>query len=91
MLRTLVGRPRPARETAATALYDLAAAAAARPALGRAGSGADGDLAVVQLFLHADIDGELSHAGRGDTGGIATLLVHLGDALVTGDGGVTRR
>jgi len=39
-------------------------------------------LTVAQLFLHADIDPELRHAGQGDTGGIATLLVHLGDALL---------
>lgn len=39
-------------------------------------------LTVAQLYLHADIDGTLSHAGQGDTGGIATLLVHLGDALI---------
>jgi glycosyltransferase involved in cell wall biosynthesis len=43
--------------------------------------GASG-LTVAQLFLHADIDGSLLHAGKGDTGGIATLLVHLGDSLV---------
>ena len=42
----------------------------------------DRALTVGQLFLHADIDGELSHAGQGDTGGIATLLVQLGDALL---------
>lgn len=46
------------------------------------GSGGSGGLTVVQLFLHADIDGSLRHAGQGDTGGIATLLVHLGDALL---------
>lgn len=45
---------------------------------GAAGRG----LTVAQLFLHADIDGSLQQSGRGDTGGIATLLVHLGDALV---------
>ena len=39
-------------------------------------------LTVAQLFLHADIDGDLRRAGQGDTGGIATLLVHLGDALL---------
>ncbi|MFB2555686.1 glycosyltransferase [Herbiconiux liangxiaofengii] len=39
------------------------------------------DLTVAQLFLHADIDADLSHAGSGDNGGIATLLVRLGDAL----------
>jgi glycosyltransferase involved in cell wall biosynthesis len=38
-------------------------------------------LTVAQLFLHADIDPMLTHAGSGDNGGIATLLVRLGDAL----------
>lgn len=47
-------------------------------------------LTVAQLFLHADIDGGLTSAGKGDTGGIATLLVHLGDALLDGDGEVGR-
>ncbi|WP_221629417.1 glycosyltransferase [Humibacillus xanthopallidus] len=50
----------------------------------------DGDRTVAQLFLHADIDGALTHAGRGDTGGIATLLVHLGDALLRADPPVCR-
>ncbi|WEO78909.1 glycosyltransferase [Cryobacterium sp. SO2] len=40
---------------------------------------------VAQLFLHADIDRELSQVGSGDNGGIATLLVRLGDALVAAD------
>ncbi len=40
-------------------------------------------LTVAQLFLHADVDALLSAAGAGDNGGIATLLVRLGDALVT--------
>lgn len=39
---------------------------------------------VAQLFLHADIDRGLTSAGAGDNGGVATLLVSLGDALVTG-------
>ena len=39
-------------------------------------------LRVAQLFLNADIDAGLQDAGRGDNGGIATLLVRLGDALV---------
>jgi glycosyltransferase involved in cell wall biosynthesis len=39
-------------------------------------------LTVAQLFLHADIDPALTSAGAGDNGGIATLLVRLGDALV---------
>ncbi|KQS17643.1 glycosyltransferase [Frigoribacterium sp. Leaf186] len=38
-------------------------------------------LTIAQLFLHADIDAGLTHAGSGDNGGIATLLVRLGDAL----------
>jgi glycosyltransferase involved in cell wall biosynthesis len=57
------------------------------PPVGRARS--DG-LTVAQLFLHADIDGDLRRAGQGDTGGIATLLVHLGDALLADPGPVRR-
>ncbi|NRD27788.1 glycosyltransferase [Frigoribacterium sp. VKM Ac-2836] len=41
-------------------------------------------LTIAQLFLHADIDAGLTHAGSGDNGGIATLLVRLGDALAAG-------
>jgi glycosyltransferase involved in cell wall biosynthesis len=41
-------------------------------------------LTVAQLFLHADIDPQLTRAGTGDNGGIATLLVRLGDALAAG-------
>jgi glycosyltransferase involved in cell wall biosynthesis len=51
-------------------------------------------LTVAQLFLHADIDAELSQAGSGDNGGIATLLVRLGDALAQTpdlDGGAIQR
>lgn len=47
------------------------------PERGAAGTG----LTVAQLFLHADIDPHLSAAGSGDNGGVATLLVRLGDAL----------
>ncbi len=39
-------------------------------------------LTVAQLFLHADLDADLTQAGSGDNGGIATLLVRLGDALI---------
>lgn len=56
------------------------------PAHGRA----DG-LTVAQLFLHADIDRSLSAAGAGDNGGIATLLVRLGDALTTDISGAVSR
>ncbi|MFI7542601.1 glycosyltransferase [Actinoplanes sp. NPDC049599] len=43
-------------------------------------------LTVAQLFLHADLDRQLSRAGAGDNGGIATLLVRLGDALAAEPG-----
>ncbi|WP_426320042.1 glycosyltransferase [Microbacterium sp. E-13] len=43
-------------------------------------------ITVAQLFLHADIDPSLSAAGAGDNGGIATLLVRLGDALTRAPG-----
>ncbi|MFE6254737.1 glycosyltransferase [Agromyces sp. NPDC057865] len=46
----------------------------------------DEGLTVAQLFLHADIDSYLSSAGSGDNGGIATLLVRLGDALASDSG-----
>jgi len=42
-------------------------------------------LTVAQLFLHADIDPQLTRAGSGDNGGIATLLVRLGNALAAAD------
>ena len=38
-------------------------------------------LTVAQLFLHADIDGRLLHAGQGDTGGIA-LQIHGGYGFI---------
>lgn len=63
----------PLAETARLALHDLGPAPSTLVPTGPA---------VVQLFLHAEIDGQLHQSGRGDTGGIATLLVQLGDALV---------
>ncbi|WP_104195790.1 glycosyltransferase [Cryobacterium sp. M15] len=57
------------------ALFDLTATNTPRPKWNRGTT-------IAQLFLHADIDGELSTVGVGDNGGIATLLVRLGDALV---------
>lgn len=47
-------------------------------------------LTMAQLFLHADIDADLTHVGSGDNGGIATLLVRLGDALIAEHGGIDR-
>jgi len=46
----------------------------------------EGGLTIGQLYLHAELDPELSTAGMGETGGIATLLVRLGDALVARPG-----
>lgn len=74
----------PLADIARLALVDLSGASGADPAP-REG------LTVAQLFLHADIDPQLSSAGSGDNGGIATLLVRLGDALVRdADTGVSR-
>jgi glycosyltransferase involved in cell wall biosynthesis len=53
------------------------------PRLRDRGADAPDGLTIAQLFLHADLDPQLSAAGAGDNGGIATLLVRLGDALVT--------
>jgi len=66
-------------DVARLALVDLSA-----PAIVRAAG--SGPLTVAQLFLHADIDARLSQAGSGDNGGIATLLVRLGDALTSRSG-----
>jgi glycosyltransferase involved in cell wall biosynthesis len=69
-------------DVARLALVDIDAASSWGSDPRRAG------LTVAQLFLHADIDADLSAAGAGDNGGIATLLVRLGDALVSpGAGG----
>lgn len=52
---------------------------------------ADAPRTIAQLFLHADMDAQLATAGAGDNGGIATLLVRLGDALVSDDSGHVER
>lgn len=62
-------------EVARLALIDLEAVP--NPRIARAEG-----LTIGQLFLHADIDPSLAAVGAGDNGGIATLLVRLGDALV---------
>lgn len=41
----------------------------------------DGALRLAQVHLGSWLDRTLTHAGEGDTGGIGTLLVQLGDAL----------
>ena len=75
-------------EVARLALFDLTASVTGPGQSGLRGPGSRGPgrqgLTIAQLFLHADIDRELSQVGAGDNGGIATLLVRLGDALVAG-------
>ncbi|QNE44415.1 glycosyltransferase [Frigoribacterium sp. NBH87] len=66
-------------DVARLALVDLAAGPGSAAG---ADDAAERGLTVAQLFLHADIDADLTAAGSGDNGGIATLLVRLGDALV---------
>ncbi|MEX5254970.1 glycosyltransferase [Kocuria arenosa] len=66
----------PLAAVARLALTELHDAADPAPATGRGG------LTVVQPFLHAEIDRDLTFSGRGDNGGIATLLAQLGDALI---------
>jgi glycosyltransferase involved in cell wall biosynthesis len=41
----------------------------------------DAGLRIAQLVLTTGLDGQLSLGGRGDTGGVASLLVSLGEAL----------
>ena len=40
-------------------------------------------LRIAQLTMAAGLDGQLSLGGRGDTGGVASLLVSLGEALAS--------
>ena len=74
-IRSLARADGPIGDAARLAMIDrLAMARPARPAAG-------GPLRIAQLYLHAALDPELSTVGMGETGGIATLLVRLGDAL----------
>jgi len=45
------------------------------------GRRSSGGLRIAQLTMAAGLDGQLSLGGRGDTGGVASLLVSLGEAL----------
>jgi glycosyltransferase involved in cell wall biosynthesis len=79
LVRELASGGSPAiADAARLALIDLGDA----PAAIRFGAG----LTVAQLFLHADIDRGLTRAGAGDNGGVATLLVRLGDSLARLEG-----
>jgi glycosyltransferase involved in cell wall biosynthesis len=64
-----------AGDTARLALFDL------QPWVARTASAQDDVLRIAQIHLGGRLDRFLAHAGEGDTGGIATLLVQLGDAL----------
>jgi len=72
VLRSVATGESPVAATAALALH--------RSGPDPSSSTADG-LRVAQLVLTGRIDGQLSLGGRGDTGGVASLLVSLGDAL----------
>ena len=74
-IEELVGLAGPLAEVARLALIDLEMTSSPR-------SPREEGLTIAQLFLHADIDPALVAVGAGDNGGIATLLVRLGDALV---------
>ncbi|MFM9876888.1 MAG: glycosyltransferase, partial [Rhodoglobus sp.] len=74
VLARLASGDGPLADAARLSLIDLEAERHER----RRGAG----LTVAQLFLHADIDPDLGQAGSGDNGGIATLLVRLGNALI---------
>jgi glycosyltransferase involved in cell wall biosynthesis len=80
-VRALAGEAGEVGETARLAMHDLAA-----PIMTSAGGGRRAGLRIGQLYLHAELDPELSTAGMGETGGIATLLVRLGDALADRSG-----
>lgn len=64
---------------AALAVHDLATADIAPS------QRADGGLRIAQPVLAGGLDGQLSLGGRGETGGVASLLVSLGEALARRD------
>lgn len=75
VLEALVGNEGALAEASRLALIDLDSVTRPQPER-------TAGLTIAQLFLHADIDPGLASVGAGDNGGIATLLVRLGDALV---------
>ena len=76
-LRSLAAADDEVGTHASLAVCDRARAAAASSCT--SGSG----LRVAQLTMAAGLDGQLSLGGRGDTGGVASLLVSLGEALAS--------
>lgn len=75
LLVTLAGTDGPLAHAARAALED-------RRSSRRVAPRADESLHLLQVHLGGRLDRALAHAGEGDTGGVATLLVQLGDALV---------
>lgn len=75
LLQAIASGDGPSADVARLALLDqeLRSTPRARPD--------DGLLRLAQVHLGGRLDSTLTHAGEGDTGGIATLLVQLGDAL----------
>jgi glycosyltransferase involved in cell wall biosynthesis len=86
-VRSLARTDGPIGDAARLAMVDLLATTAGRTER----MAPDGALRVGQLYLHARLDADLTTVGIGETGGIATLLVRLGDALAArpGIGSVT--
>jgi glycosyltransferase involved in cell wall biosynthesis len=76
-IRSLARTDGPIGDAARLAMIDRLMTSAARPAR----PADNGPLRIAQLYLHAALDPELTTVGMGETGGIATLLVRLGDAL----------
>ena len=77
----------PAAEPARLAMIDQATGArpgsdlGIAPVAGAAAARATDRLRVAQVHLAGHLDRALAHVGQGSTGGVATLLVQLGDAL----------
>jgi glycosyltransferase involved in cell wall biosynthesis len=88
-LRALAAADGAAGATARLALLDHGIAPAKAGAAnevaghGRARGRAGDRLRIAQVHLGGQLDRSLAHAGQGSTGGIATLLVQLGDALAS--------
>lgn len=90
-LRSLPGRADVVEDPVLRDVLELALLDAATPEPDRGAAPtsrhpSSAGLRIVQMYLHADLDAELGRVGTGDTGGLATLLVRLGDAFARHDG-----